>query len=125
MTSATNIDPTELPEVIRSFLVAHIARDADTAIASFSPDALVADEGRSFRGTDEVLEFLRSAGAEFTYTTELVGAERTDDEHWAALVRIEGDFPGGVADLTYRVTLDGARISELFIVPTASPAPAE
>lgn len=118
MTSPTYIDPTELPEVIRSFLVAHAARDADTAVTAFTPDALITDEGHSFRGTDEVLEFLRSAGAEFTYTTELVGAERTDDEHWAALVRIEGNFPGGVADLTYHVTLDGDRISELLIAPT-------
>jgi ketosteroid isomerase-like protein len=121
MTAATNIDPTELPDVIHDFLLAHRARDADTAIRSFTADAVVADEGRSFQGTDQVLEFLRSAGAEFTYTTELVGAERTDDEHWTALIRIEGDFPGGVADLTYQVTLDRGRISELQIVPTAAP----
>lgn len=118
MTSTTDIDPTQLPDVIHEFLLAHRARDADTAIAAFTPDALITDEGRSFRGTDQVLEFLRSAGAEFTYTTELVGAERADDEHWAALIRIEGDFPGGVADLTYRITLDGGRISELLIAPT-------
>lgn len=123
MASATNIDPTELPDVIHDFLLAHRARDADTAIAAFTPDAVVADEGRSFRGTEQVLEFLGSAGAEFTYTTELVGAERTDDEHWAALIRIEGDFPGGVADLTYRITLDDGRIFELLIAPTPTAHP--
>jgi ketosteroid isomerase-like protein len=68
MTSPTNIDPTDLPDVIRSFMAAHIARDADAAITAFTPDAVITDEGHSFRGTDEVHEFLRTAGSEFTYT---------------------------------------------------------
>ena len=76
---------------------------------------MVVDQGRTFRGTDEVLDFLRHAGAEFTYTTDLVGAERVDDEHWVAPNHLEGDFPGGVADLTYRFTMDDDRIAELTI----------
>jgi ketosteroid isomerase-like protein len=115
MTSPTSIDPTELPATIRSYLVAHAARDTDTAIQTFGPDAVVVDQGRTFRGTDEVLEFLRNAGIEFSYTTELVGSERIDDKHWVAHSHLEGDFPGGVADLTYRFTVDGDRITELVI----------
>lgn len=122
MTSPTNIDPTELPDLIRSFMAAHIARDADAAVTAFTPDAVITDEGHSFRGTDQVHEFLRTAGSEFTYTTEVLGAERSDDEHWAVLIRIEGDFPGGVADLTYQFTFDGDRVSELHIAPTAAEA---
>ena len=99
MTTPTSIDPTELPATIRGYLAAHAARDTDAAIEAFSPDAVVVDQGRTFRGTDEVLDFLRSAGAEFSYTTELVGAQRIDDEHWVAANHLEGDFPGGVADL--------------------------
>jgi ketosteroid isomerase-like protein len=115
MTSPTSIDPTELPATIRSYLVAHAARDTDTAVQTFSPDAVVVDQGRTFSGTDEVLHFLQNAGVEFSYTTELVGAERIDDEHWVVLNHLEGDFPGGVADLTYRFTMDGDRITELVI----------
>ena len=115
MTSPTSIDPTELPGAIRSFLVAHAARDTDTAIQAFSPDAVVVDQGRTFRTTDEILDFLRTAGAEFSYTTELVGAERVDDDHWVALNHLEGDFPGGVADLAYRFTVLGDRVTELAI----------
>ena len=115
MTSPTSIHPTELPATIRAYLVAHAARDTERAIQTFSPDAVVVDQGRTFRGTDGVLDFLRSAGAEFTYTTELVGSERVDDEQWIARNHLEGDFPGGVADLTYRFTMNGDRIAKLVI----------
>lgn len=87
----------------------------EPAIQLFAPGAIVVDEGRTYRGTDEVLDFLRNAGSEFSYTTTLVGYERTDDERWTVRNRLEGDFPGGVAELGYRFTLDGARITELVI----------
>ena len=115
MTAPTDIDPTDLPSPIRSYLEAHVARDTDTALRSFGPGAVVLDDGRSYRGTDEVRVFLQEAGAEFHYTTELIGAQRVDDEHWVVFNRIEGDFPGGVADLAYRFTLDGDDITELVI----------
>lgn len=89
----TTIEPSGLPAVIRSYLAAHAARDADTAVRAFTPDAVVTDEGHTYRGTDEVLGFLRSAGGQFTYTTELVSAERVDDAHWVATNRLEGTSP--------------------------------
>ena len=115
--ASTAIEPSGLPAVIRSYLAAHTARDADTAIRAFTTDAVVTDEGHTYRGTDEVLEFLRSAGGQFTYTTELVAAERVDDAHWVATNRLEGDFPGGVAELRYRFTLVDGLVAELVIAP--------
>jgi hypothetical protein len=40
-----------------------------------------------------------------------------DPAHVDVLQRLEGDFPGGVADLHYRFTLDGDLISGLVIEP--------
>lgn len=117
MTTPMPVPPAQLPAPLRAFLSAHTARDADTAIAAFTPDAVVTDEGRTFRGTAEVLGFLRHAGSEFSYTTELTGAERVDDRHWVAVHHLQGDFPGGVADLAYRFTLDGDLVAELVIAP--------
>ena len=117
MTTPTTVQPADLPAPIRRYLAAHVARDADTAIAAFAPDAVVTDEGRTFRGTEEVLGFLRHSGAEFDFTTELTGAQRVDDEHWVAVDHLVGDFPGGVVDLTYRFTTAGDRITELVIAP--------
>lgn len=117
MTTPTAIQPSRLPARIRDFLTAHAARDAGTAIGAFTPDAVVTDEGRTFRGTEEVLDFLGHSGSEFSYTTELTAAERVDEEHWVAVNHLEGDFPGGVADLAYHFALDGDLIAELVIAP--------
>ena len=117
MTTHTEIQPTQLPATIRAYLAAHAAGEADAAARTFTATAVVVDQGETFRGTREVLGFLRSAGGEFTYTTELVGAQRADDAHWVAVNRLEGDFPGGVAELRYRFTLADDLIAELAIGP--------
>ncbi|RBY87766.1 nuclear transport factor 2 family protein [Blastococcus sp. TF02A-30] len=117
MTTPTGIRPDQLPTPIRGFLAAHVARDADTALRAFTSTAVVVDDGTTYRGTDEIRRFLTEAGSEFTYTTTLVAAERTDDAHWVAVNRLEGDFPGGVVDLRYRFALDGDLVAELVIAP--------
>lgn len=111
----TTIDPTDLPATIRAFLEAHLARDADRAHAGFATDAVVTDQGETFAGSASIRDFLQHAGSEFTYTSRLLGAERLDDARWVALVRLEGDFPGGVAELPYRFVLDGGSIARLDI----------
>jgi ketosteroid isomerase-like protein len=106
-----------LPPAIRAYLTAHVARDVDAALAQLTDDALVTDEGHTFRGHAEIAAFLRDAASEYTYTTTLTGAARSDDTHWVARHHLEGDFPGGVADLDLHFTLRGGRIAELVIAP--------
>lgn len=106
----------QLPLVIRDYLAAHIARDTQKAMSAFTGDAVVIDQDESFRGTRQIHDFLTYAGAEFEYTTRTLGARRVDEAHWVVTNRIEGNFPGGVADLEYRFTLEGALIAQLAIV---------
>jgi ketosteroid isomerase-like protein len=117
MTAPTSIRPHQLPAVIRGYLAAHGAHDADAALRAFTPTAVVVDDGTAYRGTEEVHGFLSRAGAEFTYTTTLVAAERIDDVHWVVINRLEGNFAGGRVDLRYRFVLDGELIAELVIAP--------
>jgi ketosteroid isomerase-like protein len=117
MTASTSIRPDQLPATIRGYLAAHAAREADAALRAFTPTAVVVDDGTTYRGAEEIRGFLSRAGVEFTYTTELIGAERADDAHWVATNRLEGDFPGGVAELRYRFAMDGDLIAELVIAP--------
>ena len=113
--TTTDVTPSQLPPTIRTFLVAHAARDVDAAARVFAPTAVVRDQGETFRGAAEVLTFLRHQGSEFSYTTELLGGRRIDESHWVAVNHLEGDFPGGVADLDYRFTLAHGLITELEI----------
>jgi ketosteroid isomerase-like protein len=117
MTTTHNTAWDTLPAVITTYLTAHRDRDVDTAISAFTDDAAVTDEGHTVHGREAIETWLGSAGSEYTFTTEFAGATTTDPAHIDVLQRLEGNFPGGVADLHYRFTLDGALISRLVIEP--------
>ncbi|MGY0060560.1 nuclear transport factor 2 family protein [Streptomyces sp. LZ34] len=102
-----SIDPAALPEVITRYLDAHRAHDTAAAITAFHPEATVVDEGKTHQGTSAIESWLTSAATEYTYTTELTGAQEIDAYHYIATHHLEGNFPGGVVDLRYRFTLSG------------------
>src|SRR6185436_20930485 len=104
-----------LPTTVRDFLAASTVHDADTASSFLVEDVVVIDQNETFRGRHEVHAFLRDAGAEFEYTTEQIGARRVDDDHWVVTLRLEGTFPGGVAELDYRFALRDDLVAELVI----------
>ncbi|MEW2067468.1 nuclear transport factor 2 family protein [Streptomyces sp. NPDC007346] len=105
-----------LPTVISRYLAAHTARDATAALATLAADAAVTDEGRTHRGHAEIEQWLTGAASEYTYTTELLGAQRTDADHWTVTQRLEGDFPGGVVDLRFQFSLgDNGLVGQLII----------
>ena len=106
----------DLPEVIVSYQTAHDRRDPSTALASFTDDAVVEDDGTTYRGREEVEHWLATASSEFAYTRTLLSAEETDDG-WLVTSHIEGDFPGGQVDLRYEFTLHDGLIAKLVIAP--------
>lgn len=111
----TTTSTEHLPATIRAYLEAQEARDADAALALLKPAAVISDVGESFSGEESLRRFVTEAGAEFTYTTEVTGVRR-EGETWVVGHHLEGDFPGGTADLDYRFLLDGERIERLDIV---------
>ena len=118
MTSpAGTIPVSQLPAPISSYLVAHQARDLDTAVGYYTEDAVAVDEGHAYRGPQQIRDWLATAASEYTYTIELTGARRIDDEHYVTTHHLEGNFPGGVADLQFKFTLREGRISRLTIEP--------
>jgi ketosteroid isomerase-like protein len=111
------IDISTLLAVITRYLAAHHARDLDPAMACYTDDAVVVDEGNAYHGKRDIRDWLASAASEYTYTVELVAAQRVDDEHYVAVHHLEGDFPGRVADLRFQFTLRDGHIAELVIEP--------
>jgi hypothetical protein len=107
----------ELPDSITGYLVAHRARDLDAAMRHYTADAAVTDEGYTYVGHNEIRAWLARSASEYTYTIELISAARTGEEHFDAVHHLEGDFPGGVADLHFRFTLRDGLISRLTIEP--------
>ena len=112
-----SIDTRQLPAMITDYLAVHQSRDLDRAMALYTEDATVVDEGKTYRGKAEIRGWLARSATEYTYTSELVGAQRADDDHYVAVHHLEGDFPGGVVDLRFRFTLRDGHIAELVIEP--------
>jgi hypothetical protein len=114
-TESRTIDTTELPEAITSYLRARAARDLDVAVRSYATHATVTDEGRTYRGTDEIRAWLSRAASEYTYTIEMTGATKVGDDGYDVIQHLEGDFPGGVVDLHFRFALRDGTIVRLVI----------
>lgn len=108
----------ELPSKVKTFMTALDDREDDRALATFTADAVVTDDGRDYTGRDEIRAWLAASvsGSEYTYTSAFTGATTTVTTVDVGQ-HLEGNFPGGVADLHYRFTLDGALISRLVIEP--------
>lgn len=113
MTDATP----ELPAVIAAYQAAHDRRDTDVALGCFTDDATVIDEDQSFVGSERIRSWLEHAGSQFTYTRTLTAIEDLGDGDLIVHNRLEGDFPGGEADLRYRFRLARQLIERLEIAP--------
>src|ERR1044071_1435947 len=105
----------QLPTTVREFTAAQIVGDVDTASTFLTEDVVFVDQGETVHGREDVHAFLRNAASQFEYTTEQIGAHRVDDTHWVVVLRLEGNFPGGVAELDYRFTLRDELIADLVI----------
>lgn len=108
---------TDLPPAVTTYLAAHDVRDVERALAAFAPDAEITDEGRTHRGVAEMSDWLADSASEWTYTVETVSATRVDTDHYDVVRHLEGNFPGGTADLHFRFTLRDDVIVRLVIEP--------
>jgi hypothetical protein len=115
--SAAERSDIDVPEVVRGYLAAHDRRDTDAALASFTADARVLDDGHEYVGRDEIRHWIAEVSTEFTYTRTFVNATATDTNSWEVVNHLEGNFPGGVVDLRYRFVLRGDLISQLTVAP--------
>ena len=78
-----------------------------TVAELFAPDAVVSDDGSTYRGREEIVGWLTGQASEFTTTSTRLSADRTD-RTVVVVTRVEGNFPGGRVDLRNVCTLDGA-----------------
>jgi hypothetical protein len=105
--------------VIADHLAAVNALDIDAIVATFADDALVNDNHREFWGTDQIRDWV---------TREMVGDRVTIDpvetlDHRGMTIvrgRYDGDYDKANLPeelvLTNYFTLDGGRITSLFVI---------
>ncbi|GAB2461746.1 nuclear transport factor 2 family protein [Xylanimonas ulmi] len=101
----------DVPASMRVFLDRHTGSPTPQLLDAFAEGAVVRDEGRTMTGRDAIEAWLRGTSTAYTYTITVTG-------HVVGHVyaRLEGDFPGGVADLDFAYETDAAgRIARLVI----------
>ena len=84
-------------------------------IECFAADAYVHDEDRDYHGRTEIRSWREGVANRFTCTTEITKVEQVGEAVHLVHTHLDGDFPGGVVDLTQRVTVHGGLISDLDI----------
>ncbi len=105
-----------IPTVVTRYLEAADRGDAAALADCFTSEGTVTDEGTTYRGRHEIVGWRDQLGSRWEYTSRVTTAEATDDHRIRVGVHVEGNFPGGHADLTYSFEVDGGRISSLSIV---------
>ncbi len=72
-------------------------------------------QGRTYRGREEIRGWRESLSSQWEFTRTMAGDAPAGDGRHIVRMHVEGNFPGGVADLTYRFTLAGEQIAALTI----------
>ena len=103
------------PDVITRYLTAAAAGDFATLADCFAVDGTVTDEGHTYGGRAEIIGWRESLASQFTYTATVTSSEPISDSEYRVAAHLVGDFPGGVADLTYRFVLHDDLIADLTI----------
>jgi hypothetical protein len=110
-----------LPAAITGYLAAAAESDTGAVVTCFTPDGLVVDEDREWRGAEGIRRWRETVATAYRYTVEVTGATAVDPaeggETYLVGTHLEGNFPGGAVDLSYRFTLRGGRIARLEIGP--------
>jgi ketosteroid isomerase-like protein len=109
--------PSPIPDVITRYFEADARRDIDGVVALFTDDAVVIDEGQTWQGVSEIRAWQQGPASLYEYSTELFATDLAGENEYLVTGRIDGNFPGGTADLKWRFTLAGDRISRLHIAP--------
>jgi len=104
-----------VPDVINLYFAALNSRDGDGLLDLLTPDAIVVDEGETWRGTSEIRTWVDDVAFRFQYIAEVLGVETDGDGDYVARTRLEGNFPGGSVELRVRFDLDGGQIRRLEI----------
>ncbi len=110
MTSSLN-----LPEPVEAYFAAD-GLGADAVSRCFTGNAVVKDEGRTHTGLAEIRRWKSETDAKYTYTCEPTHVEQSDGVT-VVTCHLEGNFPGGKADLRFFFRLERGKIANLEVFP--------
>jgi ketosteroid isomerase-like protein len=90
------------------------SKDGDAVARCFTDNAIVTDDGQTYRGVAAIKAWRDKASLLFSYTTEPV-TSRMEAELTVVTVHVVGNFPSSPVDLKYAFGLNGDKIASLRI----------
>jgi ketosteroid isomerase-like protein len=105
---------TAVPAVIESYFKASNADDIDNLVACFAPDATVADESRTHRGTDGIKAWAIDVRKKYDFKAEVLRVVKSGGVT-VVTAKVSGTFPGSPVNLDFKFSLNGNRIESLAI----------
>ena len=80
------------PDVISRYFEVDARSDIDAVVALFTDDAVVVDEGKTWRGTGEIRAWREGPASLYQYTTEVFDTNPTGKNEYLVTGRLEGNF---------------------------------
>jgi hypothetical protein len=90
--------------------------DGEAVAQCFTENAVVKDEGRTFKGRAAIRQWKADASAKYQYISKPFVCERRDGQV-IVTSRLTGNFPGSPVNLRFFFRLEGDQIESLEIVP--------
>ena len=104
-----------LPKPIAAYFTAD-SGDGEAVSQCFTENAVVKDEGHTYKGRAAIKEWKMDASAKYEYTCEPFACEEKDGKT-VVTSHLVGNFPGSPVDLRYFFRLEGDKIASLEVVP--------
>jgi uncharacterized protein (TIGR02246 family) len=84
-----------VPDVINRYIAALNGRDPVELLALFTPDAVVVDEGETWRGTSEISTWVADIAFRFHYNAEVLRVETTETATMLLAFALRATFQAG------------------------------
>src|SRR5262245_35989662 len=105
----------DLPEPVAAYFAAD-REDSEAVARCFTEDAVVTDEGHTYRGRAAIKQWKADATVKYQYTSEPLACDQQDGT-FVVTSRLTGNFPGSPVDLRFVFRLDSDRIASLEVIP--------
>ena len=105
----------DLPTPLANYFSADTS-DSEAVAQCFTENAIVKDEGLTFKGRAAIKQWKADASAKYQYTSEPFACEPTGGKI-IVTSRLTGNFPGSPVNLRFFFGLEGDKIASLEIIP--------
>jgi uncharacterized protein involved in tolerance to divalent cations len=105
----------DLPKPIAAYFTADKG-DSEAISQCFAENAVVKDEGHTYKGRAAIKEWKTSASTKYQYTIKLFACEQKNGKT-VVTGRLTGNFPGSPTNLRFFFGVEGDKIASLEIIP--------